>query len=271
MSTPILTKGSTGPDVRVLQRALNNRSRSRGIASLQVDGEIGPLTWRIWEEVYEALGGKPGTFAGGKTNVRAKRRYRLVRFPGTRTPAERRRARAWNSARKAAGTALQRALAWSSKQLGTMEHPAGSNTGPKIRDWLLGVGLSFGAPWCGAYAAAVAKVYGITLTDRARYCPYIEADAKASVGGYDRWTTSIVEAERALKAGHLVFTLFHFGGGEAKHVGALRAIVNGLVRNDEGNTSLGTAGSQDNGGRVATRDRDFTQVRGFAILKAAPR
>lgn len=266
MKLLVLKKGDKGPEVAQLQRAMNKRARSRGIASVQVDGELGPVTWDTWEELYVALGGQPGTFSGGR--LRALRRYQFIRFPGTRGALPRARAKAWQKARRASSGALERAWKWAGEQVGTKEQPAGSNTGPKIRDWLRGVGLLFGAPWCGAYAWAVAKQYGVDLDDRVRYCPYIEADAKASVRGFERWTTSAAEAQRALDAGHLVLTVFDFGGSIAAHVGVLRQVLaNGQVRNYEGNTSSGSSGSQDNGGMVAIRDRSMSAVRGFAVVR----
>ena len=37
------------------------------------------------------------------------------------------------------------------RELGVQEHPVGSNWGPRIRDYLLSVGITSPAPWCMAF------------------------------------------------------------------------------------------------------------------------
>ena len=59
--------------------------------------------------------------------------------------------------------------------------------------------------------------------------------------------------------------------GQGVHVGTLRSAAwayrkLGLIVTDEGNTSSGNAGSQDNGGGSYRRLRRISDVRGFALV-----
>jgi hypothetical protein len=94
MSAPILKLGATGPAVRKLQRELRARDRVADAAALAVDGILGPATWRVWRDTFEALGGL--TFEGSA--AAARRRYVIVVTPTARTPAELGRARRWRKA-----------------------------------------------------------------------------------------------------------------------------------------------------------------------------
>lgn len=255
-----------GPDVKRVQRAAVTRLTRKGItAELKVDGEYGPRTHQIVLRAADALGVHP---TAGSTAA-ARRRVAVILHPSLRTPAERARSRKRRKARERAGTGLSGALKWARGKIGVHEVPAGSNKGPQITQWQAEVGLPGGGyPWCGAFAAAVARVFGIVLTGDTRYCPAIVAHARAGTGGYLRWTTSPAEAAASLAEGRLVLTVFDFQGPEPKHVGVLAKIEPGdQVRNIEGNTSSGSAGSQDNGGQVAERVRPLRDVTGFAICR----
>ena len=93
----VLKKGSTGPAVKVLQRALNERAAARGIVTrVAVDGRLGDSTWKFWKVIFTALGG--WGFSGGVT--RARRRYDIVVDPKVRTDRELARAAKWRAKRK---------------------------------------------------------------------------------------------------------------------------------------------------------------------------
>lgn len=92
----------------------------------------------------------------------------------------------------------------------------------------------------------------------------IEEDAKARRGPFRGWTTDARSKE--IFRGDLV-VLFGYG----VHVGVVRSTAwhwrkLGLIRTEEGNTSAGTAGSQDNGGGSFPRFRRIKDVRGFALV-----
>lgn len=261
LTTPYMT----GPDVERLQKTAVGRLTKRGIhASLVYDGEYGPATHQVVCEAADALGVRPIT---GSARA-ARRRVAAILRPAIRTPAEILRGRRRVKEIRAASRGLVAALRWARSQIGTSEHPPGSNKGPKITQWQKEVDIpGGGAPWCGAFARAVAKVYGTLLTTETRYCPWIVAHAKAGTGGYLRWTTSPAAAQAALDDGYLVLTVFDFGGPVAAHVGVLLHALKDVVTNVEGNTSSGSNGSQDNGGIVAERNRRMKDVLGFAVVR----
>lgn len=145
--------------------------------------------------------------------------------------------------------------------VGTVENPPGSNGGGLIDAWQHLFGIS-GEPWCGAFAGAMLKHFGVAVTARVVYTPNIEADAKAGRNGFSQW----IPASNASKAHGGDLVLYDFPPHSIiQHVGLLREQPrNGLVRTIEGNTSFGD-GSQDNGGCVAARTRTIAgNVVGFA-------
>lgn len=141
--------------------------------------------------------------------------------------------------------------------VGTTERPPGSNRGPIIDTWQKRFHM-LGQPWCGAFVGAMLEIAGkVEINDRIVYCPYIRQDAKAGLNNL-----RLVEAKNT-HTGDLV--LFDFGGSVIAHVGLLAKPYRGgqYIETIEGNTSFGTAGSQDNGGAVARRARPLTAVHSF--------
>lgn len=151
-------------------------------------------------------------------------------------------------------SAAKRAITWANAQVGTVEQPAGSNSGPKIDAWQKLVetkpGEMHGQPWCGAFMFATLKAAGVKdLSWRMRYVPYIVEDAKLGRNGMKQL---VPWADR--KPGDLV--IYQFDTGAVDHVGIyLGDNADGTIRTVEGNTSSGTAGSQSNGGGVFRRAR----------------
>jgi hypothetical protein len=85
-----LKPGSTGPDVRALQVAINDRSSSRLLPPVTVDGVYGEQTEQAAARVARALGALEATIAQPGTSVGEQR---IIRWPATRTPAQLARAR----------------------------------------------------------------------------------------------------------------------------------------------------------------------------------
>lgn len=149
------------------------------------------------------------------------------------------------------GGGVRAALKFAASQIGTVEHPAGSNWGPKIQDWIKAAGYTGPIPWCGAASNAFCMAGGVPSgAGWIGYTPAIIAHAKAGTGGWSWHSTA--------EPGDLV--LFDAPGGDpAQHVGMVeKVIAAGHVVSIEGNTSGGSGGSQDNGGGVFRRDRVST-------------
>jgi peptidoglycan hydrolase-like protein with peptidoglycan-binding domain len=242
-----------GDDVRRLQRAAGVRP---------VDGDYGPQTHAVVLAKARRLGVSP---VAGSTKA-ARRRVAVI-LGAFRTPAERLRARKLKKAAAVASHGLAAARRFALAQVGTKEQPAGTNSGPKIDRWQRSVGIAR-APWCGAFAWAVADAYGVKLTTDVRYCPSIRGHAQAGTGGFERWTTDWSTAQRAIEDGRLVLPVYDFGGSIAEHVGGIALGVTATATEDvEGNTSAGPGGSQDNGGMVAHRTRNNSLIQGWAIVR----
>lgn len=167
-----------------------------------------------------------------------------------------------------AKTPRGRALRWLTDHRYTTEQPPGSNTDQ--RHWGIrraqvkcarGGTYLIGQPWCGVWAFMACYVGGVRAKSPERWASvaYIEDDAKAKRNGFRGWTSS----HRAVIRGDLV-VLF----GRGVHVGVVRKVypLLGLVRTEEGNTSSGNAGSQDNGGGSYPRWRRLSDVHGFALV-----
>lgn len=161
-----------------------------------------------------------------------------------------------------------RTLRWLTKHRGTTEQPPGSNTDQ--RAWGIhraqvkcanGATWLVGQPWCGVWAFMACHVGGVRPKQPYRWASvaFIEDDAKAKRNGFRGWTTN----PRTPLRGDLVI-LF----GRGVHVGVVRKVYPtlGLVRTEEGNTSSGNAGSQDNGGGSYPRYRRLSDVHGFALV-----
>jgi len=147
-----------------------------------------------------------------------------------------------------------KAVAWAQGRVGVTEHPAGSNWGHPVQDWIVAGGLDFPAPWCQFFCNQVAKAGNPKLNPR-------------WFGGY---TVSVVNmaarGEHGLKPTNLNrvqpgdWVYFDWGHGIA-HVGMfLKHNSDGTVQTIEGNTSFDSSGDQSNGGAVAHRVRSRSSV-----------
>lgn len=173
-------------------------------------------------------------------------------------------------------TSRGRALRWLTNHRYLTEQPAGSNRDNRIdgitaaqkrcaggSSWLVG------KPWCGVWvynALLAGRVKGIS--SRQAGVALIEEDAKARRAPFARgWVTPSTKNwhQRVLRGD--VVVLFGYG----VHTGVVRSTSwtyrkLGLIRTEEGNTSSGRAGSQDNGGGSYPRYRRIRDVRGFALV-----
>lgn len=140
----------------------------------------------------------------------------------------------------------QAAVRWSLAQIGTVEKPPYSNSGPKISQWIKASGGQPGEPWCQYFVnQALREAGGPDL--KSGYTPAVVQWAKEGEHGL-----SIVE-KSSRRPGDLVY--YKFPGVSTAicdHVG----ICVGKSRYVEGNTSPGSAGSQNNGGGVFLRGAD---------------
>ncbi|WP_210492279.1 hypothetical protein [Patulibacter sp. SYSU D01012] len=148
MSIPILKLGARGKAVERLQNYLNDRGSKRGFPDLDVDGELGPITWERWKDIFKALGGLG--FTGSE--ARARRRYEIVAYPDRRTAVELAAAKTWAKRRAttAARGATLRERAWNEagRLVGIVEK-GGNNRGPEVEKVIRGGGGLPGQAWCG--------------------------------------------------------------------------------------------------------------------------
>jgi hypothetical protein len=144
-----------------------------------------------------------------------------------------------------------KAVAWALAQVGTVEQPPFSNAGGKISQWELATLGSTGWPWCQAFVnAALVKGGGEQL--KSAYTPQVVQWAREGKHGL-RLVTSPQPGD---------FVYFKFPGVSSAfcdHVG----LWVGDGKTVEGNTSSGSAGSQNNGGGVYLRVRPRSQMVAF--------
>jgi hypothetical protein len=240
-----------GDDVRLLQVTINRQYRTWGVAAkIAEDGVYGQQTRAHLRTVLYGLGIEQRRLDNGVTpELRVKlRRKRLTRAERrryeARAPWRRRLVKRYRSSSDAVAAAVRFGRA----HVGVTERPPGSNSGPQITAWLRAVEVG-PAPWCGAFVNACLQAAGFPAQPWLRYCPWIEARARA---GEDGWSWHAIGDARP---GDLVL----YGIREAVHVG----LYVGRGVTVEGNTSSDNRGSQDNGGGVFLRRRNLTGGGGF--------
>lgn len=165
-----------------------------------------------------------------------------------------------------------RALRWLTRHRGITEQPPGSNTDlradgirhaqNRLGGWLVGLA------WCGVWACNAALQGGVKMHSPYRWASVelIEMDARARTNGFLKWVPNHSGEERGkVMRGDLVVWF-----GRGIHVGMFRQFVHDStgrvvgVIDDEGNTSSGAMGSQNNGGGSYRRVRPISDVYGFA-------
>lgn len=149
-------------------------------------------------------------------------------------------------------------LAAARSQLGVVESPAGSNSGPRVRMYQSSTTVAgTGWPWCQAFVHWCSLKAGVKLGYKGAYVPHFEHWAKQN----GRWISDVSKA----RPGDAV--VFGFGSRLAVHVGLLeKALSPHTIISIEGNTSSGATGSQNNGGGVYRRSRATRDIRGYVRM-----
>ncbi len=232
----VLKPGATGPDVRALQVAINERARARGLATVEVDGVYGPSTERAARRISRALGSLESTIA--KPGI-SKGEQRIIRWPKSRTPAQIARARSRAKAKTAVGTGPAKALAEAARHVGKNEQ--------RNMAWVQSIitacgGWTFRVPWCGCYVHHCLKAAGVPVTGRCASVSLILQDALAGRNGFESCVYRRSTGHGSLAAIRPGDVLGMFG--ESTHTClAKRRVPGGWITN-EGNTS---ADNQANG------------------------
>jgi len=269
-----------GRDVGNLNRATHARLKARGLTDDVSSPTHDKFTLAAALAAIEAshwLGARSDTYLRTDKGRRVctEGLQQMIREPDERTDEQLERAKVRRARLKdgpavydklakeagATGKGVQSALRFAAAQVGTTESPAGSNDGPKIRQWWQICGYGSPVPWCGCFVNAVIIAGGCENGKgwAIGYTPAIVAHAKAGRGGWS-W-------HEDGKPGDLA--LFDTPGGPtAVHVGIVeRRMGGGTYQTVEGNTSSGDGGSQSNGGGVFRRQRSTVgnfRIVGFA-------
>jgi hypothetical protein len=153
-------------------------------------------------------------------------------------------------------TLADQTLVIAQSQVGVVEQPKGSNSGPEVNTYLKSVGLGAGYSWCMAFV----------------YWCVNQAASKLAVpnplvktgGVMVQWNSTKLRLlpthSSAIKPGDIFVMEFSHGLG---HTGIVEKIEKGLVYTIEGNTN--EDGSRE-GYEVARRVRSITQFKGFIQL-----
>lgn len=139
------------------------------------------------------------------------------------------------------------ALKWAAKELGTTEHPDGSNMGQRVQEyqhatWLGGTGW----PWCAAFVCWVWQKAGFVLS-------YKGAGAYAWYDDGAQHVGRKIPRDRPDQVVPGDAVVFSIGQG---HIGLVEKILDGAVHSIDGNTS----------DMVARRVRSLGLVYGFVHI-----
>ena len=140
---------------------------------------------------------------------------------------------------------------------GGKETPPGSNKTTYWAEVYPEANRLGGWAWCAGFLTAIYLRQGVDLRrifSWPYYCPTIEAEARRK--GF--WTNTP-------RPGDLV--LYGGAGQPSPHIGIFERWSGGYVQAIEGNTSPGSAGSQDDGGGVYRRLRPTSWVHGFVDMR----
>lgn len=158
-------------------------------------------------------------------------------------------------------TLQDRVVRIASREVGVTESPAGSNDGPRVREYQRTTG-AYAAPWCASFVTWALGEAGKRLEGfNTAYCPSWVDAARAG-----RNSLRVIRAADARPGDVVLFDWQR--DGTSDHIGILTTGVDssGDFRSVEGNTSV--AGSQSNGGAVLIRPRNARDVLIFARVSA---
>src|SRR5919199_5896243 len=123
----LTTPHKTGPDVKRLQEALNQRLKARNLAPIEADGEYGADTASAVRRVGYLLGALEATLAqGAPVGLQ-----QMILDPDSRNKAQLAGA-AQRANALAEGGQAQHVVEWCASKIGVTEQPANSNRGPQI-------------------------------------------------------------------------------------------------------------------------------------------
>ncbi len=149
-----------------------------------------------------------------------------------------------------------KAVEWAVSKDGVTEHPAGSNWGDPVEDWIKFLGYDDAVPWCGCfvgYAVIHEGGAGVIQKIRLGYGPSIIADARAGANGLKG-----IPFSSALPGDILVFW-------NGDHIGLCRGKPTAsTIPTVEGNTSPLPGAGQYNGGAVEAKSRSQSDVTAVA-------
>jgi hypothetical protein len=253
----LTTPETKGPDVKALQRALNARGKELPFTdvNLDTDSEFGTHTAKAAHRVAFALGLSDAECQKIKDGFLGQQSQQLIRDPSGLSPEDRQRRRARKPILKrryeAHKAGARAAVNWARRQIGTTEHPKGSNWGHPVEDWITFTGYRGPVFWCGCFVAyAVVEKGGAQIPQRIRLGldTNINEDAHAGKNGFER-AVSVNDA----KPGDIATFSF-------RHIALVAGPTrNGLIHTIDGNSSASN-GSNNNGGEVAEHKRSVGQV-----------
>lgn len=151
-------------------------------------------------------------------------------------------------------TTREAALRAAVGEIGVTEHPAGTNSGPRVNQYLASAGIGPGYPWCMAF---VNWCYRQAGTD-------IEHPHEASVGFFEDWARTNGYLVEKPARGDIVCYRFD-ADNWPDHVGIIEEAGPTRLVTIEGNTAIG---DDANGGKVMRRTRSYTRTR-FARIPGA--
>ena len=134
------------------------------------------------------------------------------------------------------------------REIGYTEAPPGTNRTKFAAE----AGHADAQPWCASFVVAIARRTEVQLPSESAYTPAM--------------ATAFRKAQRLFdtpQSGDVAFFDFPDSKKRIQHVGIVESATATHVTCIEGNTSRGSAGSQDNGGGVFRRKRPLTHARGF--------
>jgi hypothetical protein len=146
------------------------------------------------------------------------------------------------------------------RELGVKEEPAGSNSGPRVREYQNSTNPGVtGFPWCASFVTWCLRQAGwkVTFAQMA----YVPAWVAAAHSG--KYPFYVIPASEVDEGDIACYDWNH--DRVADHIGfVLTKVVSGAFKAREGNTSVS---SNSNGGEVMDRDRTLADVQCFIRLK----
>jgi CHAP domain len=252
LTSPLMT----GDDVLAAQRAL------RPYRPGPVDGEYGPLTAAATKRAKWALGYEQKDITG----YYGEKLHAFLTDDAKPTADMKKLAKEREREREKeekSGSLRSRMIAIAKAEVGTKEHPSGTNR-VRYSAWYsdeAGASDFAVSPWCAMFVTWCASKAGSTVVNprdaRWAYCPFVVDAARHARDGLSLVSRDDVEP------GDLV--LFDWDGDHvADHIGLVEARGSGgTFTTIEGNTSTT---SQNNGGEVMRRERDTDVVVCFARI-----